>query len=203
MQLRHRKTTLTFDTDIKSIFLCNYTTRWLLHFGHTPLDVKTFHPYLQHEKSILRDYKGYNPLFGGEFSSTQWLPLTFLGGGCMLRRVFPAAPGVEEEGQFCSHLPSLTRDSPSMRTHPTHAPSSCTFRAPVRYWSPALLRPPPGVVRPLLIVQPPPPNSACASPGSANDFLSDDLLSLEKRWGGADKGRGLIGSSYGDFSYYS
>lgn len=114
---------LHLTPDIRSIFLCDYNARrWLFCFGHTSSDVKTSPTY----RAWKVDSTRLQPPVGSRgrvFSSTQRLPLTFLGGGCMLRRVFPAAPGAEEEvrAEFCSHLPSLTRGSPSMRTHPTHA----------------------------------------------------------------------------------
>jgi len=125
------KRSLHLTPNIKSIFLCNYNARrWFLCFGYTWRKNLSSLP-TSMKSQLYKIIGSYNPLIGSEFSSTQWLLLTFLGGGCMLKRVFPAAPGVEEEeGQFCSYLPSLTRDSPSMRTHPTHprrAPLACPY----------------------------------------------------------------------------
>lgn len=88
------------------------------------------------------------------------------------------------EGQFCSHSPSLAHGSPSMRTHPTHARTLVVHRS---HASTLLISCPPeataGGSAPL-IDRPTPsffPDDACAAPGSANDFLSDDLLSLVKK----------------------
>jgi len=87
------------------------------------------------------------------------------------------------EGQFRSHSPSLAHGSPSMRTHPTHACTLVVHRSRART---LLISCPPeataGGSAPL-IDRPTPfsPDDACAAPGSANDFLSDDLLSLVKR----------------------
>lgn len=94
------------------------------------------------------------------------------------------------EGQFRSHSPSLAHGSPSMRTHP-HARTLVVHRSRART---LLISCPPeataGGSAPL-IDRPNPffPDDACAAPGSANDFLFDDLLSLVKRrnWGEGGK----------------
>lgn len=71
-----------------------------------------------------------------------------------------------------------------MRTHPTHARTLVVHRSHART---LLISCPPEATAggsALLIDRPTPsfsPDDACAAPGSANDFLSDDLLSLVKR----------------------